>query len=413
LGGNGSGDFVFLSELVSLSQLALTPVADDVLTPWYNWIMKKFKTGQNLLALLLVLLALLISVYLVSQNQDNREQARMRGELGSIINAGQYGGLSAVNTFMDEERTGDLFNKQTYNNPLISNMTFRTSWADLEPRKGVFQWNKLDRVFREAERNGKGIRLILIPGFGTPKWALDGVQSEYFTVKYGRGKDQQLNLPVPWDKTYLERWLAFLKAVAQRYGNRPTFKMIALAGPTSVSSEMSLPNTPEDIVKWQNLGYTSEKYIESWKTVINAYAEIFPSQYFSLAFYPGLPIPDRSQRDRVRREVATYAAQTYPAQSAIQTSGLNPLKEEDEGAGYQLVKEFGQQYHLLTGFMMSSAFTEKENKYGPARVALAESIDRGLAAGIKYLEIYEADVLNPSLQDELQRAATALKFVSP
>ncbi|KKR80182.1 MAG: hypothetical protein UU73_C0006G0010 [Candidatus Daviesbacteria bacterium GW2011_GWA1_41_61] len=54
---------------------------------------------------------------------------------------------------------------------------------------------------------------------------------------------------------------------------------------------------------------------------------------------------------------------------------------------------------------MSAAFTNKQAKYGDPAIALQTSIDRGLAAQAKYLEIYEDDILNPALQNILKETA--------
>lgn len=315
-------------------------------------------------------------------------------------------GLSVVNAFDNSERTGSLFNGSVYTNPNISGITYRTSWKDLEPERGEYNFTKLDVVFSNAEKNGKWIKLIIVPGFGTPDWVLTEAQTAEFTVKYGQGKGQKLLLPLPWDKTYLKDWFAFLEVISKRYGNRTSFVMIAADGPTSVSSEMSLPNNPEDLLVWKAVGYTPEKYIEAWRQVFEKISQLFPNQHFSLALYPGLPIPSREERERVRQAVANIGINSYPSQFSLQTSGLNPLKDDDEGAGYQLVKQ--NQNKVLTGFMMSASFTEKQSKYGDPTTALEDAIERGMAAGARYLEVYEGDVLNPNLQSILANANNTL-----
>ena len=161
--------------------------------------------------------------------------------------------------------------------------------------KGNFVWTKLDTVFDNAEKNSKWVELVLIPGFGTPAWALQGVQTATFSVIYGPGKGENLLLPLPWDQTYLNRWFAFLKAVSARYHNRPSFIKIAADGPTSITGEMTLPNTPADLCTWVQVGYTSDRIIGAWKQVFANYAQIFPRQYFSLALFPPLPIVSKTR----------------------------------------------------------------------------------------------------------------------
>src|SRR5215470_5653009 len=174
-------------------------------------------------------------------------------------------GLTTMNS-VSSSRVGTLFDTSNptlnaYANSNTKGVTFRTSWADVEPADGTYDFSKLDTVFANAEKYGKWVDLILIPGFGTPSWALKGVQTVSMPISYGPGASSgtPLPLPVPWDSTYLSEWSTFLKAIASRYESHASFRMIAAAGPTSVSAEMSLPDSPDDIVKWTNAGYTSQK----------------------------------------------------------------------------------------------------------------------------------------------------------
>ncbi len=229
---------------------------------------------------------------------------------------------------------GILFDDRTYTNPNVAGLTFRTSWADIEPTKGEFVWTKLDTVFDNAEKNSKWVELVLIPGFGTPAWALQGVQTSTFSVIYGPGKGENLLMPLPWDQTYLNRWFAFLKVVSARYQNRPSFIKIAADGPTSITGEMTLPNTPADLCTWVKVGYTSDRIIGAWKQVFANYAQIFPRQYFSLALFPPLPIVsktrcengnltgiDHSESQRVSTSSLGWALTTTPGNSLCRRMG--------------------------------------------------------------------------------------------
>jgi hypothetical protein len=323
-------------------------------------------------------------------------------------------GLSTVNP-IDAKRVGQLFSTSNptlnaYANPNTSGVTFRTSWADIEPEEGKFAFGKIDTVFADAEKNGKWVELVLIPGFGTPGWAMQGVPSGKFTVPYGPGNGIVLPLPVPWDPTYLSRWFTFLKAMGDRYTGKSSFRKIAAAGPTSVSAEMSLPDSPEDIASWQKLGYTSQKYIDAWKQTFGAYSSAFPHQCFSLALHPGLPIPDARQRTYVREQVILLGL-PYTGRFALQEDGLNAARP-NETFGYRVVRD-----HIGkagTGFMMSTAATLRSERMGaegdPAE-ALRKSIDHAMepnAAGehVDYLEIYEPDVLAVEIQPVLRYGAS-------
>ena len=337
---------------------------------------------------------------------------------GTGPSTGKYriSGLSTVNS-VDVDRVGKPFETSNptlnaYANPNMSGVTFRTSWASVESEDGKFDFSKIDTVFANAENNGKWVELLLIPGFGTPSWAMQGVRSVMCPIQYGEGEGtgKLRPLPVPWDPTYLSRWFAFLKAVGDRYAGRVSFLKIAAAGPTSVSAEMSLPNSESDIVEWKKAGYTSRKYIDAWKQTFNAYSSTFPRQHFSLATYPGLPIPGKGQRDYVRNQVINLGLE-YTSQFALQENDLNG-DTSDKSSGYREVRAHSGE--VVTGFEMRTSAVERSQQMGASgnpSLALKNSIDKGIApnsAGrhVDYLEIYEADVTAQEMQSTLSYGAS-------
>ena len=321
-------------------------------------------------------------------------------------------GIAVVNR-MDAHRVGKPFDTSNptlnaYANPNTSGVVFRTSWADVEPEERKFDFAKLDTVFANAEKNGKWVDLILIPGFGTPGWAMQGVQSATFAIQYGAGTGATLPLPVPWDQSYLFRWFTFLKAIADRYAGKPSFRMIATAGPTSVSSEMSLPDSPDEIVQWRKLGYTSEKYIDAWKQTFSAYASTFPHQFFSLSLHQALPIPDARQKASVRAQIVRLGLQ-YQSQFSLESDGLNSSRTERT-----LGLVTAHSGRVLTGFMMTTAAVARSQRMGAEgdpSLALRKSIDAGMEANrsgqrVNYLGIYEPDVVAEEMQPVLRYGAS-------
>ena len=71
--------------------------------------------------------------------------------------------------------------------------------------------------------------------------------------------------------------------------------MIAAAGPTSVSDEMTEPDKPpatHDISNWIADKYTPKMYIGAWKKVFKQYKKDFPGQYVSLSHGNDVPLPN-------------------------------------------------------------------------------------------------------------------------
>ena len=148
-------------------------------------------------------------------------------------------------------------NLEALNNPFVSGVAVQINWRDIEPVQGKPDWSKLDALFAAAISSQKWVQLDIVPGFFSPEWALAGAKTDLFLVPYGPDHGTVAKLPMPWDPVYLDRWFAFVKQLSERYGKSPAFRMIAAAGPTSVSEEMTLPsNSPPAVKKWLSDGYT-------------------------------------------------------------------------------------------------------------------------------------------------------------
>jgi hypothetical protein len=210
-----------------------------------------------------------------------------------------------------------------------------------------------------------------------------------------------------------------MKLLSARYGGSPAFRMIAAAGPTSVSVEMTLPNSPPAHRRWLNDSYTPAKYLGAWEHTFHFYAGAFPNQCISLAA-PGLPIlgpggKGRLAHLRAKQEIVCRAMRVLGNRLAIQSSDLHaghaPVEAPDNT---DFIKSYSGR--IITGFeMRSSSQGDIASKImgaeGDPPLALRRSIDKGMApnnAGlhVNYLEIYLGDVLPADMQPVLQYAVS-------
>jgi hypothetical protein len=318
-----------------------------------------------------------------------------------------------VNNSPQQDRA--LFD-QALKNPLISGVGFQIHWSDIEPVEGRPDWSKLDELFAAAETSKKWVQLCIYPGFFAPAWALEGVKTEQFPVQYGPGKGTVMSLPMPWDRMYLNRWFAFLKLLSERYGKSPAFRMVAVAGPTSVSTEMTLPRNPK---KWQDDSYTPSKYIEAWQKVFQVCTADFPNQYLSLTVGDALNINNQGkiasgEGVRTRQKIIDQAIGLLGRRFVLENDNLyaGPRTQDDPTS-------FVMSYRgrVITGLEMRSSAERGSGGQGAAGdppLALRKSIDKGMepnSAGqrVNYLEIYEPDVLADEMQPVLRYGASLFK----
>lgn len=304
-------------------------------------------------------------------------------------------------------------------NPSVSGVAVQINWRDIEPVQGTPDWSQLDALFAAAELSKKWVHLIMFPGFFSPPWALEGVQADQFEIQYGPGKGTAARLPMPWDRVYLNRWFVFMRLLSARYGRAPAFRMIAAAGPTSVSVEMTLPNSPPAHRRWLADGYTPTRYLDAWGDAFRFYAAAFPNQCISLAA-PGLPIlgpgpKNRAARVRAKEQIIDQAMRVLGNRLAIQSSDLHAGRANVEAPdNTELIKSYSGR--IITGFEMRSgsqgeAASRVMGAEGNPPLALRRSIDKGMApnpAGrhVNYLEIYVADVAPVEMQPVLSYAAS-------
>jgi hypothetical protein len=321
------------------------------------------------------------------------------------------------------EKNYRMMNLAVVKNPFASGVAVQINWRDIEPARDAPDWSKLDALFAAAEAEKKWVHVMIFAGFFSPPWALEDAETDLFKIPYGPGHGEVARLAMPWDRTYLDRWFAFVRRLGERYGRSPAFRMIGAGGPTSVSEEMSLPNAPPAHRRWLAHGYTQAKYIAAWEETFRVFAEAFPNQCVSLSA-PGVPIlaPARRRgpaaRMRAKHEMVERAMRVLGDRLAIQSSDLHAGRAAHEAPdGTRFIK--GYSGRIVTGFeMRSGSQSARASKVmgaaGDPPLALRRSIDKGMApnaAGrrVDYLEIYEADVGPPDMQPVLRYAASLFR----
>lgn len=115
---------------------------------------------------------------------------------------------------------------------------------------------------------------------------------------------------------------------------------------------------------------------------------------------------DASQRTATPQSILAEGLQ-YKDRFALQTSGLTGSR--NGGDLYDLVSSNGG--NIVTGFQLTTSATISPGQMGDAASpvhALVLSLQLGVAAHVDFLEVYEADVVNPVMQGVLQATQTQL-----
>ena len=313
-------------------------------------------------------------------------------------------------SLMDQE-----FIPMAVSNPFISGVAYQIGWDKIEPAEGQFDWSKLDALFAAAEQSKKWVHLLIFPGFHSPAWALQGLKTESFAVQYGPGHGDVESLPMPWDPVYLGRWFDFLQTVADRYGKSPAFDMIAADGPTSVSAEMTLPESPADLTIWRNDGYTPKKYIAAYRTVFEKFATIFPNQFVSLSLGDALRINDLGRLEfgsarRTRQIIIDQGIAILGRRFVLQNSDLHAGPDQHPATafviGYSGKLTTGLEDALLRRKRQRRHGSRRRSSPGTAKINRSGPAPNDSGAHVNYLEIYEPDVIADEMQPVLRDGAS-------
>jgi hypothetical protein len=156
--------------------------------------------------------------------------------------------------FVTGPRNMVVFPDAAKRNPLVAGFQYSVSWAELEPRKGQYDWAPIDRILKECAACGKqaafkfsmvGGKVMsdsqLARGKGragedverdndvTPAWLFDDPQVKRLGgIKSPKGAIPLY--PVFWDPAYQKHLEEFLAAMAKRYDGNPRIEYIRMAG---------------------------------------------------------------------------------------------------------------------------------------------------------------------------------------
>lgn len=305
---------------------------------------------------------------------------------------------------------GGLINSQVLANPYVDGIVLHYSWAAIEPRDGVFNWNPVDSQIAQAKARGKKVSLSVMAGYQSPSWLYaEGAEGFQFVwdKPWGPPLCSVQKIPVPWDSIFLARWTAFVQAFGGRYSSNPTVSHVKIAGINSYTHEIFLPHsvkvsvnggqctTFNDVADWQAIGYTRTKVEAGWQQIADTYHLFFPNMKFAAQLLPaGFPpidangnlISGQTMDYQVSADILNNGIADYGLQFVGQNNGLSAT-----WIWPTLVSVSGQIY---TGYQM----------VGVMGSSLQAAVTLAVRSKAKFIEIYTTDILNPSLQPVLQSA---------
>jgi hypothetical protein len=289
-------------------------------------------------------------------------------------------------------------------NPDLAGVSLRAKWEDMEPQEHQMT-SIFDSEIARAKKAGKEVMIRVDPS-RAPDWLYkSGAKAFVFTDANPHHKTagETKQMPLPWDRVYLDKWTAFIKALGRRYDKDKTVVLVQMAGPNKGGGEMHLPATPGDKTHWEQIGYSKEKLVAAYKTVIDAYAEAFPDKPLALN------VSDAVFHDNAVEDIVSYASRKLGGRFCIQHNALAAKTNENGFRIHKLVRQYEGKatvgFQLLCAATSKGRFTEGGQRFGGT---LKEAFDIGLRAGASYFEIYTVDLENQAAARDIHGLAVNL-----
>jgi hypothetical protein len=163
------------------------------------------------------------------------------------------------------------------NNPDVTGVTIRWDWASIEPEENNFFFDDLDNVINNVVApSGKKVLLRISTQAGKPAWvtqAVEDADGDFFTFD---DNGVPTTIPVFWDPTYLAKKTAMITALGEHYTSNTSIPIVSASFANATSEDWNVPHTPDDVVNWLDVGYSTAQMVDAAQQIIDATMEAFP-----------------------------------------------------------------------------------------------------------------------------------------
>ncbi|MBM3911552.1 MAG: hypothetical protein FJ350_00935 [Sphingomonadales bacterium] len=306
-------------------------------------------------------------------------------------------------------------------NSNISGVVVRFRWNDLETSPGVFDWSFIDGEIAKGLTYNKKISLQPL---GRPAWlTMLGAQRYYYQDPSSSSPTfgQIVSDVIPWDSIYINRVKILLQNLATKYANQPLVTYVNAVGihfsrnlPDSVLSDTILLTKQ---AFWTAYNYQADTLGAIMNRMTDYYMGLFPATplWCSVDYVTFQTNASGQPRNYLASLASQYGISRYPSRFGLfreDVSGCNPnLSGIATGSHWYLM----QQNPCRTGAQMLWSVQDGPNRMNQCgispntkSVVLDSAVNKGLNMGMRYLEIYGADISDTSLTLSIQRANNLL-----
>lgn len=302
--------------------------------------------------------------------------------------------------------------------PEVSTIVLRSTWPTVEPRPGAFDFSYLEGQLARVASAGKQASLVISSGgVNTPDWLRqstpqmlrfrDGVR---FHATYG----QWLEIPTFWDPVLLAAQTRLIVAMGERLATSPGLALVSVQCANATTDDWNIPADADAVAAWRTAGFDEARLAASCQTLLDATARAFPHQLVRMAVgtVPG-PL-NTGNPHAVAQAILAHAQARWPDRVVLQRHNLSansPHTSSGRTAGWAVVM---QACPACAGQFLAPAVDTRTCRLAGGRMPcdaaamFDAAASAAIAMGLRYVEVYGADLQSPALAPSVRRLAHEL-----
>lgn len=302
--------------------------------------------------------------------------------------------------------------------PHVAGVVVRGEWQDVEAAEGSYDFTYFDGEIDRVARAGKAVSLVVTSGGrNVPAWLwAKPVQKFVFQNdnEFHQSYGQAIEIPVFWDGELLTHKKRLIAELGRRYANQPALKLVSAQCANATTDDWNVPGSPAAVEGWKQAGFSEERLLAACKAIIDATMQAFPRQVVRMAV-GRVPPALASRPDAVARDIVAYAAERYPGRFIVQRHNLAAPTPRPETSrqlfGWDVIRDahpWAAAQFLWPATDTKTCRLDRGASPCTPLDMFRRAVDAGLAYGLRYVEVYASDLLNPELDAEVQRLAQGL-----
>ena len=307
-----------------------------------------------------------------------------------------------------------------YNYPNISGAVVRFTWDALETSPNNFNWTFIDGEITKAMAYNKKISLQPL---GIPHW-LDSLGAQhYYSIDKNTAHStygQVVSNVLTWDPIYVNRYKNLLQHLSTKYAADTTVAYINAIG---VAFSRGLPDTVLTDTTlhtlqpfWTAFNYNADTLGKLMNEITDYYMNLFPTTplWCSVDYVLFQLSATGQARNYLAGIYCNYGITNYSNRFGLfreDISACNPPPNISSGSQWTIM----QQNPCRTGAQMLWNVQDGPTRMNTCGVSpntktavLDSAVNKGLSFGMRYLEIYGADISDVSLASSIQQASSKL-----